>query len=132
MQALDLSIRHLDDVVMARQQAKQFAARLPFSVEDLARIELAVAELASNLVKHARGGKLLISRLEKDGRRGVAIVASDKGPGIANLGDAMRDGFSTAGSFGDGLGAVREHVDRFDIWSEPGVGTRVEVEKWLT
>lgn len=130
MGKLSLRIRHPEDVLWARQEAVRFCAALPFRPEDLGRIEVTAAELASNMVKHAHGGRLSVTWLEREGRRGVRMVATDQGPGIANLQEAMRPGFSTAGSLGDGLAMVEESMDKVRITSEPGHGTTVEVEKW--
>lgn len=129
--SLALALRAYEDVLWAKQEARRFASALPFGAEDLARIEIAASELASNMVKHARGGRLLLDRLERDGREGVRMVAEDQGPGIPDLEAALRPGFSTAGSLGVGLSGIQEHMDKFEITSRVGTGTRVEVEKWL-
>jgi serine/threonine-protein kinase RsbT len=127
---LTLLVRRMEEVVWARQEIKRFAAALPFTSDDLARIELAISELASNLVKHAKGGQLRAMRLQREGRWLLQVVATDHGPGIADLKQALNPGFSTAGSFGDGLSAVRELMDTFAITTEVGQWTRVEIEKW--
>lgn len=127
---LSLTVRRLEEVAWARQEIKRFAAALPFTPDDLARIELAISELASNLVKHAKGGKLCATRLKREGRWLLHVVVTDTGPGIKDLTQAMKTGFSTSGSFGDGLPAVRELVDKFEITTEVGHWTRVEIEKW--
>lgn len=128
--SLSLALRANEDVLWARQEARRFAATLPFSAEDLARIEIAVSELASNMVKHAKGGRLVIDRLMRGALEGIRMVAEDQGPGIPDLQAALRPGFSTAGSLGVGLSGIQEHMDKFEITSRVGFGTRVEVEKW--
>ena len=128
--SLSLAVRAHEDVLWAKQEVKRFAATLPFSPEDQVRIEVSASELASNLVKHAHGGKLIADRLTRDGREGLRLVAEDRGPGIPDLELAMRAGYSTTGSLGVGLSGVQEHMDKFEITSKPGLGTRVEVEKW--
>ena len=128
--SLMLRVFRAEDVLWARQEAKRFAAGSPFGADDLQRIELAASELASNMVKHARGGKLRIERLERGGRHGVRMVAEDQGPGIPDLEQALAPGYSTAGSLGDGLSALQDLMDKFEISSRPGFGPRVEVEKW--
>lgn len=127
---LSLQVRRMEDVVWARQEIKRFAAVLPFVPEDLARIELAISELGSNMVKHAKGGKLSAMRAQRDGRWFLQVVATDRGPGIQDVERALTSGYSTAGSFGDGLPAVRELMDKFEITTEVGQWTRVEIEKW--
>ena len=81
-----------------------------------------MTEAATNLVKHGGGGELLLRTLGNDGTRGVGVLALDRGPGFGNLAEAMRDGFSTAGTPGTGLGAIRRLSTLFDIYSLPGAG----------
>lgn len=131
MGQLTLRVRAQEDVLWARQETVRFCAGLPFKPADLGRIEVAVSELASNMVKHAHGGRLTVTWLEREGHRGVRMRAVDQGPGIPNLGQAMEPGFSTAGSLGDGLAMLEESMDKLQITTEPGHGTTVEVEKWL-
>src|SRR6266478_5024650 len=90
----------------------------------------AISELARNIVTYAKRGEITLSALAESGRRGIRIVASDQGPGIADIRQALRDGFSTSGSFGLGLPGVRRLMDEFEISSAPGQGTRVMVKKW--
>ncbi len=104
---------------------------MPFSSDDLVRIEIAVSELSSNMVKHAGGGRLTVQRIERDGREGVLVVATDHGPGIPDLKVALKAGFSTAGSLGVGLSGIQEHMDKVEITTRPGEGTCVEAEKWV-
>lgn len=125
-----LTVRAHTDVLWAKQEAKRFAAALPFSPDDLVRIELATGELASNLVKHAHGGRLTLERIERDGLSGLRMVSEDRGPGIADVSVVLKAGYSTAGSLGVGLSGVQEHMDKFEMTSRLGEGTRVEVEKW--
>lgn len=129
MSKLSLRVKAMEDVLWARQEAMRFCAELGFKPEDLGRVEVAVSELASNMVKHAHGGRLHLTRLERDGRVGVRMAAVDHGPGIPNLQQALQPGFSTAGSFGDGLTMLEETMDKFHITSDSR-GTTVEVEKW--
>lgn len=132
MGQLTLKIRRPEDVLWARQEVKRFVQELPFDPTDVERIGLAVSELASNQVKHARGGMLTVDQVARSGRIGVRIVACDEGPGMADLAPAVEAGFSTAGSFGDGLAGMKDLMDKMAITSKPGVGTTVEVEKWAT
>lgn len=127
---VDLSVRKHEDVLLARQDVVRFAAGWAFRSEDLGRIGVIVTELASNLIKHAGGGRLECRALA-GGRPGICIVAHDEGPGIADIEKALQPGFSTAGSYGDGLPTVRELADQFIFESELGRGTRVEVHKWV-
>jgi anti-sigma regulatory factor (Ser/Thr protein kinase) len=99
----------------------------PAAVEEIA---LAVTELATNLLHHARGGTLTLTPLADAGRAGVEVLSQDHGPGIPDIERALANGFSTVGSRGVGLGAVNRLMDEFDLSSRPGVGTRVLCRKW--
>ncbi|MBA3846007.1 MAG: SpoIIE family protein phosphatase, partial [Planctomycetes bacterium] len=79
-------------------------------------------EVATNLARHAGGGSLLLRRIGSGAARGVDLVAVDRGPGMADVGRCMRDGVSTTGTRGEGLGAISRKADLFDIWSQPGKG----------
>jgi anti-sigma regulatory factor (Ser/Thr protein kinase) len=96
-------------------------------------IAVAVSELASNLVRHAQGGKLMLASIAEGGRVGMHVESLDHGPGIADVEQAMMDGFSTAGSRGCGLGAVNRLMDQFDITSQRGAnaGTTIVCTRWL-
>ena len=88
-------------------------------------LALVVTELATNLVKHAKGGELLMRRLGSEGHEGIEVLSIDKGSGIADVALSLVDGYSTAGSPGTGLGAVRRAAAEFDLYSQPGKGTVV-------
>jgi anti-sigma regulatory factor (Ser/Thr protein kinase) len=109
-------------VAEARRRAATIAAGLGFNEGDVGRVALVATEAATNLFKHGQNGELMI-RSADDPRDGIEILALDHGPGFANLGDCMRDGYSTAGSPGTGLGAMRRASSAFDIHSLPGRGT---------
>ena len=116
MQTTIVPVREVDEVAGARRAASQCAHALHFSETAGGRVALAATELATNLVKHAGGGSLLIS--SSDERTDVVdLLAIDKGKGIANLNAAMRDGFSTAGSYGNGLGSLSRMASVFDAYS---------------
>jgi hypothetical protein len=93
-------------------------------------VALVATEVATNLVKHGRGGHVLIRVLAAPGRQGVRVMAIDRGPGIGDVPRSMRDGFSSAGSPGTGLGAIERQSDRFDLWSRPHRGTVVLAHLW--
>jgi serine/threonine-protein kinase RsbT len=118
------------DVVAARQQGRALAVKLDFSPGDSTLIATAISELARNIVSYARRGEIRIRPTQHSERLGIVIVASDDGPGIRDIGQAMRDGFSTSGSLGLGLPGVRRLMDDFEIVSEPGKGTTVTTKKW--
>ena len=106
----------------ARRHAAQLAAQLGLDETTAGRLALVVTELGNNLVRHAEGGRLLIAQRQL-GQPEVELLALDDGPGIADTARALADGFSTGGTPGTGLGAVRRLASDFDLHSEPGVGT---------
>jgi anti-sigma regulatory factor (Ser/Thr protein kinase) len=89
------------------------------------KVAIAATELANNLLLHARGGELLIQTLGADKSKVVELLAIDRGPGMTDISRCMSDGYSTGGTPGTGLGAVRRLANEFDIYSEPGEGTIV-------
>lgn len=119
------------DIVAARQLGRNEAKAIGFNKVDQARIATAISELAKNIYLYANVGKIIIKRLAKNGDadRGIAIIAIDKGPGIANVGKVLE--YSPAVNNGSGLRAVKRLVDLIEIQSETGMGTIVRIEKWL-
>lgn len=120
-----------EDVIAARQKARQLAAELGFPSGDLAIIATAVSELVRNIVRYANQGEILVREINEGEKRGIEVVARDEGPGIRDVGQAMQDGFSTSGGLGLGLPGVRRLMDEFEIDSVVGRGTTVVVKKWL-
>jgi serine/threonine-protein kinase RsbT len=118
------------DIVVARQQGRGLAIRLGFSAGDATLIATAISELARNIVTYAKTGEVQICEINGSPRQGIQVVARDRGPGIADIKQAMRDGFSTSGSLGLGLPGVMRLVDEFEIVSELGSGTMVKLKKW--
>jgi anti-sigma regulatory factor (Ser/Thr protein kinase) len=108
----------------------ELAMSLGFSAEEAGRAALVVTELGSNLLKHAGGGEVLLRSLDDGDHRGLEVSALDRGPGIANVTESLRDGASTAGTPGTGLGAVRRLSSCFDIYSLSGAGTAVLAQLW--
>lgn len=125
-----IEILNATGVVEARRKAKSAAARIGFDPLACEEIALAISELAGNLVKHAHGGKLVLTPLVKGEEKGLQIESLDNGPGIVNVELAMADGFSTTGSLGVGLGAVNRLMDEFDIASPRGGGVQIVCRKW--
>jgi serine/threonine-protein kinase RsbT len=118
------------DVVLARQKAREAAARAGFSGTDLTLIATAVSEIARNIVKFARRGEFTFLIVSEAGRTGLVMTARDSGPGIPDVAQALRDGYSTYRGLGIGLPGARRLMDEFDIVSEVGKGTTVTMTKW--
>jgi serine/threonine-protein kinase RsbT len=129
-EVIRVAINSDQDIVIARQRGRSLAARLGFSPGDATLIATAISELARNIVTYARKGVVTVQSVNNSSRQGISVVASDDGPGIADIRQAMRDGFSTSGSLGLGLPGVRRLMDEFEIDSQLGRGTRVAVKKW--
>jgi serine/threonine-protein kinase RsbT len=118
------------DIVTARQEGRRLASLLDFSPSDLTVIAAAISEVARNIVEYASRGEIHVKLVERNGRRGVMVVAKDVGPGIADISLALQDGFSTSGSLGLGLPGARRLMDEFELTSEVGKGTTVTMRKW--
>ena len=118
------------DIVIARQKGRALAGELGFSSGDATLIATAISELARNIVSYARTGEIKLKGIHGSSRIGIVVIASDGGPGIMDIRQALRDGFSTSGSLGLGLPGVRRLMDEFEITSQPGKGTMVAVKKW--
>jgi len=127
---VEVAISSDQDIVPARQKGRTMAIELGFSSGDATLIATAISELARNILSYARKGKIVLGRTQVASRVGIQVVASDKGPGIPDIGQALRDGYSTSGSLGLGLPGVRRLMDEFSITSQPGQGTTVVVKKW--
>jgi anti-sigma regulatory factor (Ser/Thr protein kinase) len=114
----------------ARRAAMEMATSLGFDEERAGKVGLAVVESGTNILKHAGRGQLLVGKLESEGVGGVEIIALDKGPGIANITASLRDGHSTTGTLGGGLGALTRLSESFDIFTQPGKGTALRLALW--
>jgi serine/threonine-protein kinase RsbT len=119
------------DVVEARTAARTLAAYVGFNGVHLVTIATAVSEVARNIILYARRGEVILTVIQHGSRRGLEVVARDRGPGIANIEQAMQDGFSTSGGLGLGLPGSRRLMDEFQIESQVGEGTTVTMRKWL-
>jgi len=127
---ITVSISSDQDIVQARQKGRALAMEMGFGSGDATLIATAISELARNIVSYARSGQITLRVDDGGNRYGLSIIASDEGPGISDIRQALRDGFSTSGSLGIGLPGVRRLMDEFEITSQPGRGTIVTVKKW--
>jgi serine/threonine-protein kinase RsbT len=125
-----LSIRNEPDLVLVRQHVGRLGDELGFTTLVRTKIVTAASELGRNTLIHGRGGSVFIEVLSTTDRPGLRLTFEDTGPGIPDVELAMRDGFTTARGLGLGLGGSRRLVDKFEIVSGPGDGTRVTVTQW--
>lgn len=123
-------LRDESDVAVARRKAREIAQRQGLSAGAVEAFTTAVSEITHNVLDHAGGGELLLGLLVSTERVGVLAVAQDEGPGIPNLEDAMRDGYSSGGGLGLGLPGAQRLVDEFELRSVVGEGTTVTLKKW--
>jgi serine/threonine-protein kinase RsbT len=124
-------IESSSDIVTARQRGRALASLAGFSASDLTIIATAISEVTRNIVEYSGSGEVSISLVTHGGRTGVKIIATDAGPGIADVNLVMRDGYSSANGLGLGLPGARRLMDEFDIVSALGEGTTVTMRKWL-
>ena len=124
------AVRSSEDVVLVRQMVRALAIRLGFSLVDQTKIVTAASELARNTVDYGGGGTVRLQTVSGGQRVGLRLTFEDKGPGIEDIDRVMKDGYSTGGGLGLGLGGARRLSNEFDIVSKPGEGTRVSITRW--
>jgi serine/threonine-protein kinase RsbT len=125
-----LAIRASEDIVRMRQLVREHAIAQGFTIVDQTKVITAASELARNILNYAGHGEMAIEPLAANGRKGLRLVFSDKGPGIADIELAMKDGYTTGGGMGLGLGGSKRLASEFHIESQLGVGTRVSLTRW--
>ena len=125
-----LPVREASDILLVRQFVRECAAKLGFGVLDQTKLVTAASELGRNTLIHGGGGTVLLETFVKNDRRGLRLTFEDKGPGIADLDQAMTDGFTTKGGMGLGLGGSKRLVNEFEVVSRVGEGTRVTATRW--
>jgi len=128
--AFTLSIDDPSAIAEARRQATALAQRLGFDETLTGQLAIAITEVGTNIFKHAGRGRLALRGLQVNGTAGLELLALDRGPGIANVAESLRDGHSTAGSPGTGLGALHRLTAQFEIYTQPGKGTVARFEMW--
>ena len=125
-----IPIRTSDDVVRARQAVRARAIEVGFGIVDQTKLVTAASEVARNTVDYGGGGTLRIEIVREGSRRGLQLTFSDNGPGIADIKQAMTDGYTTGGGLGLGLGGAKRLSNEFTINSAPGKGTTVTLARW--
>jgi serine/threonine-protein kinase RsbT len=123
-------VRSGEDVVRVRQLVREWSIGAGLGLVDQTKIVTAASELARNLIDYGGGGTMHIEMLNDGKRRGVRLVFEDHGPGIADIEQAMRDGYSTGSGLGLGLGGAKRLANEFAIDSRVGGGTRVTIARW--
>lgn len=118
------------DVIPFRNRLKEYAVKIGMSLVNQTKIITAASELARNMLKYAKGGKVSIEVVNKGRENGIRLVFKDEGPGIADVNLAMKDGYSSGKSLGLGLPGTKRLVSEFRIESAVGKGTTVTVIRW--
>lgn len=119
-----------NDIVYVRQNVRKWAVEMKFSLVDQTKVVTAASELARNLLKYGGGGEVRLEQLQEGSRMGLRLKFVDQGPGIPDIEQALRDGFTSGNGMGLGLGGARRLVTDFDIQSVVGEGTTVTTIKW--
>jgi serine/threonine-protein kinase RsbT len=125
-----MPVRSAQDVVLVRQAVRAWAVAQGLGLVDQTKIVTAASELARNTVDYGGGGTVRLEALQEGTRKGLRLTFEDEGPGIPDLALALTDGYTTGSGMGLGLSGSKRLVNEFDLWSEPGRGTRVTVTRW--
>ncbi len=125
-----MALRNSEDILAIRQAVRTISASAGFSLIEQTKLVTAASELARNTVVHGGGGHVVLDLLNESDRAGIRLTFEDEGPGIADVDLALKDGFTTVGGLGLGLGGARRLSNEFSIESEPGKGTRVSITRW--
>jgi serine/threonine-protein kinase RsbT len=125
-----LPVETSEDIVRVRQAVRSWAVELGFNLVDQTKIVTAASELARNTLVHGGGGTVELESLVEPHRRGLRLSFADQGPGIASVEQALKDGFTTGGGLGLGLGGAKRLSNEFEIRSQPGAGTVVRITRW--
>lgn len=123
-------IRVSDDVVRVRQQVRTLAVQIGLSLVDQTKIITAASELARNTLDYGGGGTCRLEVVQNGPQKGVRLTFEDKGPGIADLQLALKDGYTTGNGLGLGLSGARRLSNEFDIQSKVGEGTKITITRW--
>ena len=127
---LRIAITSDEDVIAARVAGRRLAEALGLEATDVTLLATAISEVARNITAYAGSGEIVVRPVEQRGRRGIEVLARDEGPGIADVEQALQDGFTTGGGLGLGLPGARRLMDEFAIASREGAGTIVTMTKW--
>ena len=125
-----MKIEKEQDVVPFRNRVKEYAVKIGMSLVNQTKLITAASELVRNMLKYANGGVVLIEVISQGRDNGIRLTFQDKGPGIADIALAMKDGYSSGKSLGIGLPGTKRLVNEFDIKSTVGTGTTVTIIKW--
>jgi serine/threonine-protein kinase RsbT len=124
------TVRTSEDVVAIRQLVREWSSAAGLGLVDQTKIVTAASELARNQLDYGGGGTMTIESVNDGARRGVRLIFADQGPGIPDVAQALRDGYTTGSGLGLGLGGAKRLASEFAIDSQPGAGTRITIARW--
>lgn len=127
---MTLPLRTPEDIVRMRQAVREHSMAMGFSLVDQTKLVTAASELGRNTITYGGGGDVKLEGIAEAARRGLRLTFNDQGPGIEDLEAALKDGFTTGGGLGLGLGGAKRLSNEFSIDSRPGKGTRVVITRW--
>ena len=127
---VELPLRAQEDVVSVRQAVRSQAVAIGLSLVEQTKLVTAASELARNTVIHGGGGAATLEVIQNATKRGIRLTFADKGPGIRDINQALKDGYTTGNGLGLGLGGARRLTNEFSIESTPGVGTKIVITQW--
>ncbi|MDB6136585.1 MAG: anti-sigma factor RsbT [Verrucomicrobiales bacterium] len=125
-----LEVSEEQHIVTVRQAVRRMSVEIKLSLVDQTKIITAASELARNLLIYGGGGEVVLELLREGVRQGVRVHFADEGPGIENIELALRDGYTSGGGMGLGLGGAKRLVNEFDLVSAPGKGTHITITRW--
>jgi serine/threonine-protein kinase RsbT len=125
-----MELRSSEDIVRVRQEVRKCAVALGFGIVDQTKLVTASSELSRNTVDYGGGGTVCIETVQNDRRAGLRLTFEDHGPGIADIEEALKDGYTSGGGMGLGLGGSKRLSHEFEIFSTLGEGTRVSIVRW--
>lgn len=126
-----VSIHSDADIIAARRMGRELAEGVGFGGSELTIIATAISEIARNIIEYAGSGEIVLRQTQQGPKRGILVIARDRGPGIADIELAMQDGYSTSKGIGLGLPGSRRLMDEFEVASTVGKGTTVTMKKWV-
>ena len=125
-----LPVQSSEDIVTVRQAVRKKAISLGFGLVDQTKFVTAASELARNTLDYGGGGTVRIEMVQNERTSGIRLIFEDQGPGIADIEQALKDGYTSGNGMGLGLGGAKRLSNEFEIWSQPGEGTRVSILRW--
>jgi serine/threonine-protein kinase RsbT len=128
---VSIIIQNVTDITLARSKGRNMAAEIGFTKVQQVMLSTVISELARNIFTYAKSGVIIIEIIEQNMKKGILVIARDKGPGIPDIELALQDGFSTSGGLGMGLPGVKRLMHEFEITSELGKGTTVTTKMWV-